>query len=314
MELYDSTVWANGRFCTYADARVGLMTHGLQYGTGCFEGIRGYWSEADGELYLLHLREHFDRLKLSTHLLMMDLPHTTDELVEIATELCARNDFHENVYLRPVAYKAGEDVGVRLVGVPDAFAMIAVPFRKYYDVENGIKACVSSWRRTDDTSIPARAKITGNYVNSALAKSEAQLNGFDEAIMLSHDGHVSEGSADNLFLVRDRVLHTPDGSQNVLEGITRNTIALLARAEGYTVTERTIDRSELYGADEIFVTGTAAGLIAISSIDHRTIGAGGVGPITRRLTERYNDACFGRSPEYRHWLTPTYAGRKVGVS
>jgi len=314
VELYASTVWANGGFRSYADARVGLMTHGLQYGTGCFEGIRGFWNAEERELYLLHLREHFERMRLSTNVLMMKLPHDTDELVRLTIELCARNGFEENVYIRPVAYKAGEDVGVRLAGVPDAFAIVAVPYRRYYEIDDGIKACVSSWRRTDDTSIPARAKITGNYVNSALAKSEAQLNGFDEAIMLSHDGHVSEGSADNLFLVRDKMLHTPDASQNVLEGITRNTIATIARAEGLEVRERTIDRSELYGADEVFVTGTAAGVIGIASIDHRTVGAGGVGPVTRKLGEIYNEACFGRVPSYKKWLTPTYADRRVGAA
>ncbi|MGH7757365.1 MAG: aminotransferase class IV, partial [Vulcanimicrobiaceae bacterium] len=218
MNLADRIVYADGRFCRYDEARVGLLSHGLQYGTGCFEGVRGFWNAADRELYLLHLREHFERHADSARVLMIGMPHSVDELAAIAVELCARNRFEENVYVRPVAFKNGEDIGVRLQGVPDAYAMIAIPFSKYFDAEAGLKVGTSSWRRIDDTIIPARAKVTGAYINSALAKTEAQLNGFDEAIMLSHDGHVSEASAANLFMVRDRTFITPDASQNILEG------------------------------------------------------------------------------------------------
>jgi hypothetical protein len=180
MELNDTIVYAGGRFQRYDDARVGLLTHGLNYGTGCFEGIRGYWNAEDGELYLLQLREHYERLHASARILLMKLPHTVDELIALTVELCARNRFEQNIYVRPLIFKAAEDVGVRLTGVPDAFSICPLPFDRYFDATTGLRCCVSSWRRIDDTMAPARAKITGAYINSALAKSEAQMNGFDE--------------------------------------------------------------------------------------------------------------------------------------
>jgi branched-chain amino acid aminotransferase len=314
MDLNASIVFAGGRFCRYDEARVGLLTHGLNYGTGCFEGIRGYYNPDDKELYLLQLREHFERLHASARILLMKLSHTVDELVDLTVELCAQNRYEEHIYIRPLIYKAAEDVGVRLAGVPDAFAIAALPFGKYFDVEMGLRACVSSWRRIDDTVAPARAKITGAYINSALAKSEAQLNGFDEAILLSQDGHVAEGSAANLFLVKKGTLYTPDPAQNVLEGITRRTIVDLAKTLGIRVIERALDRSELYGADEVFLTGTAAGITFINSIDHRPIGNGTMGPIARDLAKRFDDITMGRDPAYRSFLTPTYAGREVGAA
>jgi len=312
MELSESIVFAGGRLCRYDEAKVGLLTHGLNYGTGCFEGIRGYWNPDDRELYLLQLREHYGRLHASAKILLMKLPHTVDELVDLTVELCARNRYEENIYIRPLIYKSAEDVGVRLWGVPDAFAIAALPFDKYFDAEAGLRACVSSWRRIDDTIAPARAKITGAYINSALAKSEAQMNGFDEAILLSQDGHVAEGSAANLFIVKNGTLFTPDPAQNVLEGITRRTVLELAQTElGAAVVERAMDRSELYAADEVFLTGTAAGITYINSIDHRTIGDGTMGPLTRALATIFDDVTYGRIPKYRSLLTTTYAGREL---
>jgi branched-chain amino acid aminotransferase len=290
MDLAGLTVYADGRFVRYDEAKVGLLTHGLQYGTGCFEGIRGFWSAADDELYLLHVREHYERLAQSAKILMIKLPHSVDELTELTVDLVARNEFRSDIYLRPCTFKANEDVGVRLHDVKDSFAIIAIPFSKYFDATAGLKCGTSSWRRIDDTSAPARGKITGTYVNSALAKSEAILNGFDEAIMLSHDGHVAEGSAENLFIIKNGQLITPDPSQNILEGITRRTVLTLAQRElGLTVIERSIDRSEVFGAEEMFLSGSAAGVQWIQSV-------------TR-----------GQLPQYRDWLIPTYATRKIGV-
>ncbi|MBD5634517.1 MAG: branched-chain amino acid transaminase [Candidatus Eremiobacteraeota bacterium] len=315
MELSESIVFAGGRMCRYDEAKVGLLSHGLNYGTGCFEGIRGYWSPADRELYLLQLREHYERLHSSAKILLMKLPHSVDELIELTVELCVRNRYEENIYIRPLIYKAAEDVGVRLWGVPDAFAIAALPFNKYFDAEAGLRACVSSWRRIDDTVAPARAKITGSYVNSALAKSEAQMNGFDEAILLSQDGHVAEGSAANLFLVKNGTLFTPDPAQNVLEGITRRTVLGLAKTElDIAVAERALDRSELYAADELFLTGTAAGVTYINSVDHRAIGNGTMGPIARALSKLFNEVTLGRNERYRSLVTATYADRKVGAA
>ncbi len=312
MNLGEITVYAGGSFRAYDDAKVGLLTHGLQYGTGCFEGIRGYWVPEERELFLMQLREHYERLAISAKILMMQLPHTTDELIEITTELCARNRFETDIYVRPCIFKAAEDVGVRLHNVPDAFAIIPVPFTRYLDTSEGLKAGTSSWRRADDSAAPPRAKITGLYVNSALAKSEAIANGFDEAILLSHEGHVAEGSAENIFLVKNGVLYTPDPSQNVLEGCTRRSIMDIAREEfGINIVERSIDRSELYGADEVFFTGTAAGVVFVQSVDRRTVGDGRIGPITKKLADYYERIVRGRESKYASWLTRTYAGREV---
>ncbi len=312
VDLSKLTVYRDGAFSNYNDAKVGLLTHGLQYGTGCFEGIRGFWVPEDRELYLLLLREHYERLFNSAKILLMELPHSVDELIDITVDLCRRNHFETDVYIRPCIFKSAEDIGVRLHGVPASFAMIALPFTKYFDASVGLKACVSSWRRADDTMAPPRAKITGLYVNSALAKSEAVLNGYDEAIMLSHDGHVAEGSAENIFMVRHGALYTPDPSQNVLEGCTRRAVMQIASEMlGLKIIERSIDRGELYAADEVFFSGSAAGLVHASSIDGRCVGDGTLGPIARQIMEIYERAVRGREPRYRSWIVPTYGERKT---
>jgi len=308
------TVYFNGDFRRYDEAKVGLLTHGLQYGTGCFEGIRGYWNSEERDLYLVLLREHYDRLSTSAKILMMELPHSTDELVDITVDLCRRNRLECDVYLRPCIFKAGEDIGVRLHNVPATFAIVPFIFSSYLDTSKGLNVCISSWRRADDTMAPPRAKITGLYVNSALAKSEAVTNGYDEAILLSHDGRVAEGSAENLFIVRRGKLYTPDPSQNVLEGCTRQAIMDLARQRlGIEVVERSIARGELYAAEEAFFTGTAAGIAYISSVDRRVVGDGSIGPIAKQLSELYQRAVKNEEPAYRSWLTPTYANAKARV-
>ena len=315
MHLGDLTVYHDGAYSRYDDAKVGLLTHGLQYGTGCFEGVRGFWNASEEQLYLLELGAHYDRLAQSARILLMALPHDTARLCDITVELCNRNGFRGDVYVRPFAYKANEDIGVRLHDVRDAFGIVAIPFDRYFDTARGLRCCVSSWRRIDDTMAPARGKITGVYVNSALAKSDAIQSGFDEAIMLTADGHVSEGSAENIFMVRRNVLYTPDPSQNILEGVTRRAIMTLAREElGIEVVERAIDRSELIVADEVFITGSAAGVQWIESIDHRPIGDGRQGPIAARLIDLYDRAVRGQVPKYRHWLTAAYAERRAAAS
>jgi branched-chain amino acid aminotransferase len=314
VDLSSVTVYAGGSFARYEDAKVGLLTHGLQYGTGCFEGIRGYWIPEERELFLVLLRDHYERLETSAKILTMSLPKSVDELVDITVDLCLRNDYRSDIYIRPFSYKAAEDVGVRLHNVPDAFAIVPIPYTQYLDSSRGLDVCVSSWRRADDTMAPPRAKITGLYVNSALAKSEAVGNGYDEAILLSHDGHVSEGSAENIFLVRRGVLYTPDPSQNVLEGVTRRAIMEIAHHElGLEVVERSIDRGELYCAQEVFFTGTAVGIAYVSSIDRRRVGNGAMGPITKLLSSLYSRIVTGREPRYLEWLTPVYASAKVRV-
>jgi branched-chain amino acid aminotransferase len=308
------TVYAKGRFCRYDEAKIGLMTHALHYGTGCFEGVRGFWSPRDEELYLFQLDDHYERLHASAKILMMKVPHTVAELVEITTELCARNAFRGDVYVRPLMYKSNEEIGVRLHDVHDELAIMAMPFDRYFDATAGLNCTVSAWRRIDDTTAPARAKVTGVYINSALAKSEAILNGYDEAILLSSDGHVSEGSAENIFIVKKGVIYTPDASQNILEGCTRKTLMTLAGAElGLTVVERAIDRSELFTADEVFISGSAAGLQFVRAVDHRIVGDGTQGPIAAKLADLYDKVVRGALPTYHSWLTRTYGGRKAAA-
>jgi len=311
MELDDVIVFARGGFVRYADARIGLLTHALQYGTGCFEGVRGFWDEAARELFILHARDHYRRLHDSAKILMMRVPHSPDELVEITAELCARNRYECEVYVRPFVYKSDEAIGVRLDGVNDQFAIVAIPFHGYFGEAQGLRACLSSWRRIDDTAAPARAKVTGIYINSALAKSEALQNGFDEAILLSNDGHVSEGSAENIFIVKGGDLITPDPTQNILEGITRRCVITIARDLGVTVVERAIDRSELYTASEVFFTGSAAGVMPVESIDRRPVGDGRIGKITKDIRDVYERAVRGKEAAYREWVTPVYAARRV---
>jgi branched-chain amino acid aminotransferase len=302
-------LWAyfRGDFVPLRDANVNVMTHAFNYGTAVFEGIRAYWNADDEQLYALELLPHYRRIKASARLLMMEIPHSAEELAEITVELLRRDGLREDAYVRPIVYKSSETIGVRLHNLDADITIFSVPFGQYIDTEGGIRAMVSSWRRTDDNAIPARGKITGAYVNGALAKSEAQLNGFDEAVVLTADGHVSEGSAENLFIVRNGVLVTPPVTDNVLEGITRRRLLEIARADlGLETDERSIDRTELYVSDEVFLCGTGAQISPVIEIDRRTIGSGRPGTITKDLSRRYFDAVRGKVPAYRDWLTPVY--------
>lgn len=296
-----------GRFVPIEEAKVSIMTHALNYGTGCFEGIRAYWNDEEEQLYIFRMPEHYQRLHNSCRILLIDLPYSVEQLCDITVELLRLEGFTQDTYIRPLAFKSQEGIGVRLKGVADTFALFAVPFGKYIEREEGAKVCVSSWRRIYDTALPARAKCTGAYVNSALCKSEAEMNGFDEAIVLTRGGSVSEGSAENFFMVRNGVLITPSITSDILEGITRQTLIQLAREELHIpVKERTIDRTELYVCDEAFLCGTGVQIVAIASIDHRPVGDGQVGPITRKLRDLYFDIVRGKVPKYKHWCTPVY--------
>jgi branched-chain amino acid aminotransferase len=296
----------DGEFVPVGDARVSVLTHAFNYGTGVFEGIRAYWNAQDEQLYGLHLKEHYERLHRSCRIMRISLPYTVDDLVGITLELLRKCNYREDAYVRPIAYKSSPLIGVRLHDLDDAFTVFAVPFGTYIDIDRGISCGVSSWRRTDDNAIPARSKITGAYVNAALAKSEAQEAGFDEAIVLTGDGHVSEGSAENLFIVRDGVLITPPATDNILEGIVRASVLKIAADEGIATSIRSVDRTELYVADEVFLCGTGAQLSPVTSIDHRPIGRGEPGPIAKKISEIYFDAVRGKSSRYRAWLTPVY--------
>ena len=296
-----------GEFVPLRDAKIGIMTHAFMYGTACFEGVRAYWNAEQGQLYLLKGLEHFNRLRNSARVMLMDLPREPQGLVELTIELLRRNEFREDTYIRPSVYKSSEAIGVRLHDLAHAFMILCLPFGEYIDTTSGISTMTTSWRRNPDTAIPARSKINGSYVNSAFAKTDAVLNGHDEAIVLTAEGHVSEGSAENLFMVRDGILVTPPVTDDILEGVTRAGLIELARRElGLETVVRSIDRSELYVAEEIFLCGTGAQVSPVTSIDHRPVGAGQVGPLTARIKDLYFDAVRGRLPAYADWLTPVY--------
>jgi branched-chain amino acid aminotransferase len=305
--------WLNGAFIPDEQAKIGVKTHAFNYGTGCFEGIRGYWNEERQQVYLFKLREHYQRLARSCKIIGIGLPYATDDLCEMTLELVRQNGYREDVYIRPLAYKSSEIVGVRMHNLDDGLTIFTTPFGKYLPADNGAKCCTSSYRRVDDNAIPARAKVTGIYVNSAMAKTEANLNGFDEAIMLTHEGHVSEGSGENIFLVMDGKLVTPGASENILMGITRQAVIDLAKNEfGVETVERQVDRSELYAADEVFMTGTAAEISPIVEIDRRSVGDGRVGDLSERLRTLFNDVVRGKVDSYLGWCSPVYQAVGAG--
>ncbi len=306
--------YLRGEFMPLEDAKIGVMTHAFNYGTAVFEGIRGNWNDDSGELYLFRVRDHVERLRQSAKIMRLELHASDDELVDQIQELAARSGFREDVYIRPLVYKSSELLGVRMHNLQDDYLLFLAPFGAYLDSEAGARCMTSSWRRVDDTSIPARAKVTGLYVNNAMAKTEAELGGFDEAILLNQDGHVSEGSGENIAILRRGVIITPPPQDNILEGITLETALQIAREElGLEVQQRTIDRSELYIADEVFMTGTAAHLIPVVEVDRVPVGDGRPGPVATELQNRYFQAITGRLPQYAEWLTPVYSGAAVGA-
>jgi len=295
-----------GKIVPLSEAKIGVMTHAFNYGTAVFEGIRGNWNDDDQTTYLFRLREHFERLGQSSKILTLQMHQAVDQLCEIAVELVERSGFTEDVYLRPMVYLSSEQLGVRLHNLESDTLIFLTPFPAY--LPEVARCHTSTWRRVQDTGIPPRAKVTGIYVNSALAKSEANANGFDEAIMLNENGHVSEGSGENIFMVRDGRLITPTPADNVLEGITARSVMELAANElGVPILQREIDRTELYIADEVFMTGTAAHLTPVVEVDRRPVGTGRPGPITSQLSDLFYDCIRGKSEKYRNWCTPARA-------
>lgn len=294
------------QFVPLSEAKIGVMTNSLHYGTAIFEGIRGNWNSQHQQIYLFRLKEHYERLLNGCRILKINLPYTMDELCQITIELVARCGFQEDVYVRPLAYKSSESLGVRLHDLDCDFLIFAVPWGRYLDVDKA-RCGVSSWRRPDDNVIPPQAKITGLYINNALAKTEAIENGFDEAIMLTPDGYISEGSGENIFLIIDGKLVTPASYNSILMGITRDTVIKLARNElDIETIERSIERTELYNADECFLTGTAVHITPIAEIDHRKIGSGEIGEVTSKLQKIYSEVIRGNNPKYLDWCTAVY--------
>jgi branched-chain amino acid aminotransferase len=308
-EIMPNYAFFKGQIVAIEEAKVSIMAHALNYGTGCFEGIRAYWNSDEGQLFVFRMREHYERLLRSCRILRINLPYSADDMGLITLELLRREGYRQDAYIRPLAYKGSELIGVRLHDLTDEFAMFAVPFGRYIDREEGAHVCISSWQRVDDNAAPARAKITGAYINSALAKTDAVLSGYDEALVLTQAGHISEGSAENFFMMRNGCLVTPPVTSNILEGITRDTIIELAQNElGLCTVQRPIDRSEIYICQEAFLCGTGVQVAAITQIEHRPIGTGKIGPVVSQLRELYFDVVKGRNPKYRHWLTAVYEG------
>jgi branched-chain amino acid aminotransferase len=293
---------------------VGVLTHGLNYGTAVFGGIRGYWNDDEEQLFVFRSPEHYRRLLHSGHIMFMQLDQTPESLTQLTLELLRAEGYRCDVYIRPLIFKADEMIGVKLHDLKDELSIVAVAFERYVANDTNAHVTVSSWRRVDDNMIPARGKVSGAYANSALIKTDAVQAGFDEALVLTQDGHVSEGSAMNVFMVRNGVLITPPITENILEGITRRTAIELAREElGIPVIERPIDRTEVYLCDELFLTGTAAQITAVTRVDYRVVGSGEMGPIAAQLRQLYGEAVRGRIPKYRGWVTPVYAEEKLGV-
>ncbi len=301
----ESLVHFKGNIVSVKDANVNIMTHALHYGTAVFEGIRGNWNEDEQRMFVFRMHEHYVRLLQGAKMLLMDIPYSADDLCEITVDLIKKSQYQQDLYIRPLVYKSEELVAnLKLQELGSDFALMMVPFGAYLESDGALKCCTSSWRRVDDTIIPPRVKISGHYVNSILAKTEATLAGFDEAIMLTQDGYVSEGSGENLFLINQNTLITPPVADNNLTGITRDSAIKIAKEElGLQILERRIRRSELYFADEVFLTGTAAHIQSVGQLDNRNIGDGLPGKITSQINEVYQQAIRGNNRKYRNWCT-----------
>jgi branched-chain amino acid aminotransferase len=293
-----------GKIVPYADAKVGVATHALNYGTAVFGGMRGYWNEKKKKLFVFRPLDHYRRFLNSCRMMCMEFDQTPESLTDLTVELLRLDAYQRNVYIRPLAYKATEGIGVRLHDLKDDLTIFALPFEQYIKNDTAAHVTISSWRRIDDNTIPARGKISGAYASSALIKTDAARAGFDEALVLTQDGHLAEGSAMNIFMVRDGVLITPPVTDNILEGITRRSVIEIARNElGLAVVERPIDRSEIYICEEFFLTGTAAQITAVTKVDHRPIGTGVMGPLTDSLRRLFDEIVHGDNPKYKQWTT-----------
>jgi len=298
----ESHAFFEGKIVPFSDAKISIATHAFLYGTSVFGGIRGYWNEEQKKLFVFRPFDHYRRLLHSAHMLQMKVNYDEEALIQLTLDLLRTDQWTRDVYIRPSVYKADQGIGVRLHDLRDEFSILVLPYEQYVKNDTNAHVTISSWRRIDDNEIPARGKVAGAYVNSALIKTDAVQSGYDEALVLDQNGHISEGSAMNIFMVRDGVLITPPITDNILEGITRRSVMELARKElGIEVVERSIDRTEVFIAEELFMTGTAAQITAVTEVDHRPIGRGTMGPITTKLRELYENILRGRVQKYSHW-------------
>lgn len=301
-----------GKIVPFADAKVSVATHSLHYGTGAFGGLRGYWNDDEEQLYIFRPHDHFKRLLGSAKILRMNLDHTPESLTAITTELLRAEGLHEDCYIRPLVYKSTPTIGVRLHDLDDDIAIFSIPMGLYLEQDDGLHVTFSSWRRVDDNAIPARGKITGAYANSAAIVTDAKQAGFDDALVLNEDGHVSEASAANFFIVRDGVAITPPVQSNILEGITRRTVIQLLRDEmDVEVVERNIDRTEVFLADEAFTCGTGYQIAPVTRVSFLPIGTGKAGPVATQLHDLFFGVVRGHNAAYRDWLTPVYVNEPV---
>jgi branched-chain amino acid aminotransferase len=298
----ESHAFFEGKIVPFSEAKVSIATHAFLYGTAVFGGLRGYWNEEQKRLFVFRPYDHYRRLLHSSRMFRMKINYDEEALIQLTLDLLRTDNWQRDIYLRPTIYKADYGIGVRLHDIRDELSILVLPFEKYVKNDTNAHVTFSSWRRIDDNVIPARGKVAGAYVNSALIKSDAVESGFDEALVLDQNGHVSEGSAMNIFMLRNGTLVTPPVTDNILEGITRRSVIELAQKElGLEVAERSIDRTEVFVGEELFLTGTAAQITAVTEVDHRPIGAGVMGPITTKLRELYELVIHGRLERYSHW-------------
>ena len=295
-------VFFEGKIVPFEEAKVSVATHAFNYGTGVFGGIRGYWNDEKKKIYIFRPYDHYRRFLNSGRMMNMHVPYDEESLIQLTLDLIRLENWQTNIYIRPLIYKADLGIGVRLHDLRDELTIFSMPFKQYVKNDTSAHVTVSSWRRLDDNMIPARGKISGAYANSALIKTDAQRAGFDEALVLNQDGHISEGSAMNVLMVRDGTVITPPVTDNILEGITRKTAMELAKNElGLPVVERPIDRTEIYICDELFMTGSAAQIVAITKVDYRPVGKGEMGPVAGRLRELFSEIVRAKNPKYAHW-------------
>lgn len=295
-------VFFEGKIVPFEEAKISVATHAFNYGTAVFGGIRAYWNQDVEKLYIFRPYDHYHRLLNSGRMMNMEIPYDEEGLIQLTLELLRKEGWQTDIYIRPLIYKADLGIGVRLHDLKDGLTIFSLPFHHYVKNDTAAHVTISSWRRLDDNTIPARGKVSGAYANSALIKTDASRAGFDEALVLDQNGHISEGSAMNVFMVRDGVVVTPPVTDNILEGITRRTAMELAKSElGLPVLERSIDRTEVFICDELFMTGSAAQIVAVTRVDYRSVGAGSMGPVTTKLREWFDNVARGRVTKYQHW-------------
>lgn len=297
-------IWFDGKLVKWEEATVPVMSHALHYGTSVFEGIRAYPTK--NNLYVFRLKEHMERLHRSASVYSLSVKYSAKELCDATIELLKRISIKESLYIRPLTFVGMHGIDLNITkDSPTHTVIITFPFAKYFNGE-GLKVCVSSWRRNHDSSTPPMAKAAGNYLNSILAIQESKHNGYDESILLDLEGNVSEASGENIFIIRNDKIYTPYSANSVLEGITRDTAITIARDMGYEFAERPISRTELYMSDELFLTGTAAEIIAVTNIDGHQIGNGREGPVTKSIREMYTKLVSAGVKKYMDWLTSVW--------